>query len=69
MSEVRQGRGVAQWGGAGDILGEDIFNACRELGLGDSPSTADGHSVDHGTAYFPRRRFPKLPTFTGEPAP
>ena len=60
MSEVQQGRSVVLWGPAGDILAEDVVKACPWQGLLDTPNAPDGHIVDHGTAYFLARRFPRL---------
>lgn len=61
MSEVQRGRGVALGIQAGDFLAEDIVEVRPRQGLLDTLNAADGHIVDHGTAYFSAGRFPSLP--------
>lgn len=43
------------------VLAEDLFKALPRQGLLETPTTADGHIVDHSTAYVPGQRFPNLP--------
>jgi hypothetical protein len=45
----------------GDVLAEGLFKALTWQGPLVAPSTADGHIVDHSTAYVPGQRFPNLP--------
>jgi GntR family transcriptional regulator, phosphonate transport system regulatory protein len=61
MSEVHRGRSQAWRSPAGDVLAKDIVKIRLWLGALDTLNAADGHIVDHGTAYFPMRRFPRLP--------
>jgi hypothetical protein len=56
-----RGGGVARWRPIGDTLVEDFLKAPRQQGLRHTPARADGHIVDHSTAYFPGRRFPNRP--------